>query len=140
MIFNKEKRYARINSILLEDGIGMLEFKQKFAVDIESLSEDDKKYHEKYIAANYELIDWMISEEEQQKRKIKSTPTICTPKTIEAKITVNLDEEIDPTWSRLKQVSYLMEKGETSSSKIAEKLGTNPSYVHRLMKPITIKQ
>lgn len=160
MKFDRDKRYARINSILQEDGIDILKFKQEFAVEIATLSEDDMKYHEKYISANYDLIDWMISEEEQKKFKVKKEPFKAVPVFVNEKLlsvelveSVSIGEEVvhiltkdfeeddqergpDPSLSRKEQVRYWIEKGVTSTAIIADSLGANPSYVARLKKEI----
>jgi hypothetical protein len=52
-------------------------------------------------------------------------------------VETHLDEEShDPNSSRLDQVRFWIEKGLTTSSSIAEKIGGHPSYVSRLIKQV----
>lgn len=150
----QDRKYSRVNSVLLENGVEILRFLETFPVNIEQFSEDNIKYHEKYITANPDLVEWLIEEEDQyeyykdeieaekrQYEEMKKSSKIHLEEKFKAKeqketIDQTQVDSFDPTWSRKEQVKFYLDRGVESSKEIAEKIGTNPSYVQRLIKEI----
>lgn len=64
MKLNPHKKYSRINSTLIENGVEILRFLQEFPVNIEEFSQSNITYHEKYISSNPGLVEWLIEEED----------------------------------------------------------------------------
>lgn len=145
MKLDRRKKYSRIDSILYEDGVSILKLLQEFPINIPEFQESDFKYHEKYIAANPNFIMWTCGDEEIRRFKsdvglAKKVDRVAVqvvgkdnPTNIEK---ANESSEVDSTLSRKDQVRWYLESGISSPKEIAEKLGTNPSYVQRLKKEI----
>lgn len=139
MNLDKQQRYSRINSILQENGIDILKFKQEFPVNIEWMTWDNMLYHERYISANPQLVEWLITDEEKSKYYPGEIKAYLDPAATEpsAQSTILFGvESHDPNSSRLEQVRFWLSKGVTSPSIIASTLGTNAGYVSRLIKEI----
>lgn len=64
MKLNPHKKYSRINSTLIENGVEILKFLQEFPVNIEEFNQSNIAYHEKYISSNPGLVEWLIEEED----------------------------------------------------------------------------
>lgn len=82
-----------------------------------------------YLAAvAYEMPDSEFEQmvEEKERKKEEKKPKVKVDKQVKQKVVKNGE-------SRLDQVRKLYEEGVTSPKQIAEKLGTNASYVHRLL-------
>ena len=139
MNLDKQQRYSRINSILQENGIDILKFKQEFPVNIEWMTWDNMLYHERYISANPQLVEWLITDEEKSKYypgEIKAYLDLAAPEpSVQSTILFGIESH-DPNSSRLEQVRFWLSKGVTSPSIIASTLGTNAGYVSRLIKEI----
>lgn len=160
---DKKRSYKLIDNLLYKDNVAVVQFYSTFT-DIQQMDEQQVQYIQRFIEENvgwykelYDdgsviiLDDPTVNDKDTESVIEYYKQEIPIPRLIEGAIeeiiisynipVIRLDRDVsdeshDPNSSRLDQVRFWMEKGLTTSSSIAEKIGGHPSYVSRLIKQV----
>lgn len=129
LVLNKELPHRRVDNVVYQGDKPLLKMIDHKFPDFDPMSVEGLKYTEKYYSMypdKIEIYDQSLLFEVEIREKKQKNVVIRTP---------DLFSKVKPG-SRKDQVKQLLDEGITSSKQIADILGTNPSYVQRLIKEI----
>lgn len=127
---NRELEYRRENNVVYQEDRPLLKVTDCMLPDFNPLSEKGLEYHEKFynmFPEKVEVYDQELLFEVEIKVRKQKNVVIRD---------LNLFDQTLKVGSRKEQVSELLTQGTTSPKVIADILGTNASYVQRLIKEI----
>lgn len=122
--------YKRVDNILYANDLPIIKFTHSKFPDFDPLSQQGVKYMQSYIdmwPQHYEICEgWIVADDPTPQEVVINVGGVALD-SLEGTVTL----------TRKQQVEFYLNQGITSPKQIAQEIGTNPSYVQRLIKEIT---